>query len=237
MKSIKFSLSLDDHSPHPRAGFNFESVEWCNKLIKQFPNLKINLFVPAAYCRLGEKPCFLSNYTDWVKKVNDLPKNNYSINFHGLYHRRVDGKHQNSNNDEFMHLNESDANTIINAMIKEFDLVGLKYRKVFRPPGWRISTSATKVLTNRGFVIAGNDIYYKLHKDSVSNLKWVSYNWDLVEECKIKKGNVIAYGHTSDWTNNYMNKKRYNLIKELLESKEFEFVFIENLVGEKNVKI
>jgi hypothetical protein len=55
----------------------------------------------------------------------------------------------------------------------------------------------------------------------------VSYNWDLTGPCSVK-GDVIAYGHTSDWTNNYMDKERFNLINELLGKEKFRFKFIES---------
>ena len=60
-------------------------------------------------------------------------------------------------------------------------------------------------------------------------MKWVSYNWDMTKECKVT-GDVIAYGHTSNWTNNYINEDRFNLIIDLLESDKFEFKFIEELL-------
>lgn len=225
----KFNLSLDDFAPYKRSGLYFESIEWCDKLIEKYPEIKINLFVTAAFCRLGEQPCYLTKNPEWVKKVNNLPKSNYSINFHGLYHRRTDGKHPNSNNDEFMYLRGEQANVVIDTMIKEFDKAGLKHKNVFRPPGWKISTSATKALTDRGFIIAGNQSYYDLHKDRVPGLRWVSYNWDLTKLCDLS-GDIYAFGHTSSWTNNYMDETRFKLIDDVLSKELFEFAFIEELL-------
>jgi hypothetical protein len=153
----KFNLSLDDFSPHPRAGLNFESIKWCNELIKLYPGIRINLFVPAAYCRLGEDPCYLSENLDWVERVKALPKANYRINLHGLFHRRTDGKNPDSNNDEFQHLKGDWADMYIDTMMTEFANVGLEYRKTFRPPGWKISKSCVRILTNKRFMIAGDD--------------------------------------------------------------------------------
>lgn len=224
----RFNLSLDDTSPHAKCDLFGGPIKWCDKLIEKYPNIKINLFVSSAFCRLGEKPCYLSQHPEWVKKVNDLP-GNYEINMHGLYHRRVDGKHENSNNDEFQYLWGVWAETITQAMIDEFDKAGLKYKKVFRPPGWRISIGAARVLTDKGFVIAGNDIYYQMLKDKVPKMKYVSYNWDITHECNISE-NIISCAHTSNWTNNYMNETRYNLIENILIKEEYEFVFIEDFI-------
>jgi len=223
----KFNLSLDDFSPHPKAGLGFESIKWCKELIKDYPDIKINLFVPAAYCRLNERPQFLCSHPNWVSDVNRLPVRNFRINMHGLFHRRVDNKHPDSNNDEFQFLRGTWVNTVIDRMMKEFDESGLKYQKTFRPPGWKISLSSARELTERGFIIAGNDAYYDLLKDRIDCLEWVSYNWDMTGPCDVD-GDVIAYGHTSNWTNNYMNEERYNLVRELLKSDNFDFRFIED---------
>lgn len=241
----KFNLSLDDMSPHPRAGGGFESIEWCDKLIEKYPDLKINLFVPAAYCRLGEVPYALTDHKDWLKKLKALP-DNYVINMHGMYHRRVSKKYGNSNNDEWQFLTDKNAPTLACQMNTEFSLAELsgyrypidgsgkvqvcnRFRYTFRPPGWKISKAAVKALEEYSNItcFAGSKEYYEKVKD-VLNVKWVSYNWDLTGPCATK-GDVVAYGHTSDWTNNYMNKERFHLIDDLLKTEKFDFRFIEEM--------
>jgi len=207
----KFNLSLDDFSPHPRAGLDFESIKWCDRLIEIYPSIKINLFVPSAYCRLGEQPYYLSLNKEWVERVKALPVN-YRINFHGHNHRRVDGKNPNSNNDEFQYLNENGAELLLGKIEAEFKKANLSYHKTFRPPGWKISKAAIKVMTSKGYRIAGRQ----------------EVNWDLLTEPP-KEGNVIAYGHTSNWTTNFLNEERYNTIMNFLKDKQFEFVFIEDM--------
>jgi uncharacterized protein DUF2334 len=222
---MKFNLSLDDMSPYPKAGLNFESIKWCDKIIETYPNFKINLFVPAAYCRLGEQPCYLSSKREWVDKLKALP-NNYRINFHGLHHRRTDKKHPDSNNDEFQYLNEKQAELIIQAMIHEFEVVGLEHTMTFRPPGWKISKEACKKLAEWGFdCLAGAKEWEATRGDT--KIKWVNYNWDLLTAPP--DGDVVAYGHTSSWTTNYMNEDRYNTIMNFLKDKEFDFRFIEEM--------
>jgi len=234
----KFNLSLDDFSPHPRAGLNFESIVWCNKLIEKYPDIKINLFVPAAYCRLGEKPYKLSEHPEWVEKVQSSVgySNNYYLCYHGYYHRRFagdfnfHGKHPKSNNDEWQYLTRDEANTLIDLMEEEFS-GRLSRCKCFRPPGWKISKGALQALVNRWYTIAGNKECLEKYKGEVVGLekRWAaSYNWDLTGPCNVF-GDVVAYGHTSDWTNNYMNEERYNLVVDLLNSEEFDFRFIEEM--------
>jgi len=226
---MQFNLSLDDFSPHPRAGLNFESIEWCDKLIELYPDIKIDLFVPAAYCRLGEDPCHLSKNKEWVERVNALPAN-YRVCFHGYYHRRLSTKHGNSNNDEWQFLNEQQAALFASHMINEFEEAGIRCHKTFRPPGWKISVSSAKVLTNAGFVIAGDGNYFNRISGKVSGLKWVQYNWDLVGP-KPKSDCIVAYGHTSDWTNNYMDETRFNMVVECLKGTDkIDFRFIGDLV-------
>ena len=212
-------------SPHPRAGLDFESIKWCDKLIEAYPTIKINLFVPAAYCRLGEEPCYLTANRDWVEKLKALP-NNYRINLHGYKHRRTDGKHPNSNNDEFQYLNLEQAGKTIQAMVHEFEATSLNYTMTFRPPGWKISKDACKKLVEWGFdCIAGAKEWENAKGDA--KIKWISYNWDLLTPPP--DGDVIAYGHTSNWTTNFMNEERYNTIMNFLKDKHFEFVFIEDM--------
>ena len=228
---MKFNLSLDDFSPHSNAGIAFESIKWCNKLIEAYPDIKIDLFIPAAYCRLGEEPCFIKNYPEWVDKVKMLPSN-YRINIHGLYHRRskIDFKWHSghdSNNNEWEHLSYQQAGNLLNIIDTEFSLAGMKYHKVFRPPGWYLGAAAAKLLTDRGFVIAGDKNHYGKLSGQINSLRWVSYNWDLISE--VPAGDIFAFGHTSTWTNNYIDESKFRLILDVLNSRDFVFKFIGEL--------
>ncbi len=229
-----FSLSLDDVCPHPECDIFSGSIDWCDKLIHRWPDIKIDLFVPFAYARLKDKdPFYLHNYVNWLKCINKLP-DNYKINLHGFFHRRskTDYKwHQGieSNNNEWEKLTYAQAELLLNRMEKGFKKSGMKFFKVFRPPGWHIGVEAARLLKNRGYVIAGNKTYYKKIRNMVEGVKYIPYNWDMTTPCKIK-GDVVAFGHTSNWTNNYMDELRYNLIMDLLDSDKFDFKFIEELI-------
>lgn len=221
-----FNLSLDDYSPHEKAGKYHESIYWCNKLIEKHPNIKIDLFVPAAYRRLGEKAHYLRNNLDWVEQVKQLPTKNYNICLHGFYHSRIDGKNPQSNNNELELLTYNETKTILDVIDEEFIAVGLKYKKIIRPPGFHIGEEAVKVFTDSGFIVAGDTKYYEKRKH-IKNIKWISYNWDLTLPPPIN--DIIAYGHTSNWTQNYFNEDKYNLVLKLLSQREFEFKFIDEI--------
>lgn len=219
-----FNLSLDDMSPHKNAGLNFESIGFCKDIISVFPDFKVDLFVPAAYCRLGEQPLFLSDNLEWVEKVKALPSN-FRICLHGYYHRRLSKKHGNSNNDEWQFLDEKTAKMYFDHMIKEFKSVGLKHANVFRPPGWKISASSAKVLSDAGFVIAGNKDYEKKISPVVKTARWANYNWDLVGS-NVPLGDIYAYGHTSNWTDNFFNEEQRDKLLKIFKNKKYDFVFI-----------
>ena len=217
-------ITLDDYSPRP--GTN--DLSWCNKLIEKYPDIKFNLFTPVAFCRLGENPYYISNHPEWIGAVKNLPESNYRINFHGVFHRRTGSKHPESNNDEFQFLNTNETKGKIYKMKTEFKKSGIKVCKTFRPPAWKISASAARVLTDDGFVIAGDNKYYQKLKDSVSGMKWVSWNWDMIGPPP-NDNDVVIFSHSSSWTNNYFDKKVYSKILELLDDNKFEFKFIEEL--------
>jgi len=228
MSLQKFNLSLDDFSPHEKSGLYFESINWCDKLIEKYPNIKINLFVPASYCRLGEKPCNLSDNPEWVDKVRSLPEKNYRINLHGLFHRRskkdfVWHRGIESNNNEWENLTYAQAANMLSDIDIEFKKSGLAYEKTIRPPGWHIGIEASRLLTDSGFVIAGSKEYLKKMKN-INGIRWVSYNYDLLGE--VPTGNIIAYGHTNSLTNNYFDKSKYDLLCGIL-SNGFRFIFLE----------
>lgn len=228
----RFLLSLDDYSP--KDGTN--DLTWCDKLIERFPEVKIDLFVPAAFARINDRsPFYLSGHLDWVNKVKNLKKN-YKINPHGFFHRRTKrdwAEHRGieSNNNEWENLTYKQAVDILSKMEEEFNKVGLECTKILRPSGWHLSREAAKALKDCGYIIAGNDKYYNLYKD-ISGLKWISYNWDLLGPYPIN-GDIFAYGHVSDWNKNFFSKDKYELVSKVLESANFEFVFLEETRGDK----
>lgn len=223
----RFILTLDDYSPKPKT----DDLFWCDRLIYDFPSIKIDLFVPAACARLGDDPYYLSGYPLWVNKTKKLPKN-YRISVHGLHHRRSKKDFKwhvlpESNNNEWEKLSYRQAEVLLNRTEEEFKKAGIKHSKVFRPSGWHIGLNSIKLLIDRGYKIAGSQQYYNKFRNKIPDLNkyWTSYNWDLIGKCGVKK-DIYAFGHTSTWTTNCMNEERYNIIKDLLDKETFKFSFI-----------
>jgi hypothetical protein len=219
----RFYLSLDDFSPDRRTN----ELKWCKKLVER--GVKMDLFVPAAFCRLGEKPNYLSEHLEWAAGIKELGEN-YRLNLHGFFHRRskVDfGWHQGqeSNNNEWELLNYQQALFLLRRTEDEFKKAGLEFSKVFRAPGWHLSVEAAQLLSDRGYMIAGASKQFEKFK-GIANLKWNAYNWDLLTEPP--QGNIYAYGHNSNWTKNFLDESGYNKIVAILDQQEYEFGFLGN---------
>lgn len=222
-----FNLSLDDFSPHPRT----QDLTYCNHLISFFPDIKIDLFVPAAYGRLGEKTYPILD-KPWLQFVKSLPPN-YKVNLHGFYHRRTKADFSwhsghNSNNNEWELLNELQATYLLDRMEASFRGAKLKHAKVFRPPGWYISQDAARVLRKRGYLVAGDKKHMGKQKKE-DKIGWVLYNYDMTGPWQRVDQDCFAFGHTSDWTNNFMDETRFRYLKSLLEAEKFEFKFLEEM--------
>jgi len=112
----KVNVSIDDVSPHPRSGINV--LKNCETLIKEFPDIKFSLFIPIAYWRTMKpsvsttEPLVLSKYKDFCDILLNLPKENFELCYHGLYHG-IPGK---SDNDELRNLNYQDSLTLFSKM-------------------------------------------------------------------------------------------------------------------------
>jgi len=223
-----FNLSLDDMSPHRDAGLDFESIKWCDRLIGRIPDIKINLFVPTRYSRLDTSPTGITDNREWAGRLADLP-NNYRVCLHGLYHRRARKDFNwhvgpDSNNNEWELITYNQASILLDEIESDFKKCSIGYDKVFRAPGWHIGLQSVKLLTDRGYKIAGNERYYDMFKNKVNGMRWNSYTWDLIGEPN--SGDVYAFGHTSSWTDNYFNEEKYNSVIKLLESDNFRYEFI-----------
>ena len=105
------NISIDDISPHPMS--NEKCLDICFDIIKLFPNIKFTLYIPMGYWRIfddkgfrtkTEGPLYLNNYLDLCKKLKRLPKENFELCYHGVYHND-----EICNNNEFGSLSYNDA--------------------------------------------------------------------------------------------------------------------------------
>jgi predicted deacetylase len=229
---MKVNVSIDDVSPH-----QFSSVrvlENCEQLIEEFPDIKISLFIPTAYWRTIKSgtttkvPLKLSNFPEFCEEISELDPKNYEVGFHGYYHG-IPGR---SDNDEFQHLTYDETNGKIDLMMEEVTKSGLNtvFKKMFRPPAWRMNPDAFKCLSDRGFdLFALTDIEYavetyagahKQYAHTMSNQFPPFRPLEVVEKCG------IVY-HACEWDKNFLNsEKTEELISFINLSGEREFVFL-----------
>ena len=107
----KVNISIDDVSPHPKSSIIV--INQCERIIKDFPNVKFTLFIPLAYWRtiplppesVSSKPFRVDAFPDFCKFIKDLPSKNFEIAYHGLFHG-IPGQ---SNNDEFKTISLEEA--------------------------------------------------------------------------------------------------------------------------------
>ena len=233
---MKVNISIDDVTPHPFSSTNV--LEKCEELLETFPEIKFSLFVPVAYWRtmksgtVTNKPMLISEYPEFCETLMDLPEENYEIGYHGYYH----GIPSKSDNDEFQYLNYDDALSKIDLMFEEVEKAGLskKFKKIFRPPAWRLSPDSFKALSDRGFeLFALTDLPYtrEVYAGEENNHKCTFSNqFPPFKELKVEEKVGVVY-HACEWDRNFLSSEKVGELIEFLQSaKEKVFVFQEELL-------
>ncbi|HBY70283.1 MAG TPA: hypothetical protein DEG69_22515 [Flavobacteriaceae bacterium] len=229
----KVNISIDDVSPHSES--SVKVLEQCHDLIKEFPEIKFTLFVPIAYWRtMGptatKTPLRIDEHPEFCEALKALPPKNFELAYHGLLHG-IPGK---SNNDEFQYINHTNAMQTFGMMVGIVKAAGLqdKFKKIFRPPAWRMSPSAITAAKDFGFEILAlspkqyaKDIYegYDEKFDKV-----VYYNVNPpFEPLELFEKTEMVY-HACEWDKNYLSKSLKDelseFIKENKSSIEFKFI-------------
>jgi len=224
-------------------------------LLDEFPKLKITLFVvpnwidkpndPFLFKHIKKllglrytnqwygEPFRLDKHEDWCEWLNSfVEKGKIEICVHGLYHHRDSDPHS----AEFKDLSYEECKRRILLAEKIFKNAGLKYSKIFRPPGWGISEGLFKALKDLKYSISLDPIacgisINKLPRYSVSiykNLINIPQNWD-IKKGKIEEAIKIlekykflsAKGHIQDRygrdvVGNGLTKESYKNIRNLL---------------------
>jgi hypothetical protein len=232
---MKINISIDDVTIHPKSSVNV--LNRCAELIEKYPQIKFSLFVPLAYWRTqkpGTKtdlPLNISSLPDFCKFLRNLPEKNFEIGYHGYYHG-IPGK---SDNDEFQYLNYQEANDKVDLMFEEVARAGLedKFKKIFRPPAWRLSPEAFRALNDRGFEIFAltdlphvREVYAgeeESHQCTFSNL------FPPFKPLKVEEKCGIVY-HACEWDKNYLSIEMRQDLEDFLSSNEHEFVFLEEML-------
>jgi hypothetical protein len=237
----KINISIDDVSPHPKS--SIKVVEECKRIINIFPDIKFSLFIPMAYWRTmpssGMKtstpyPLTIYKYEKFCKYLKRLPKENFELCYHGLYH----GIPYKSNNDEFESLSYNEAVKKYNSMfdiVRKSDLES-DFKKIFRPPAWRMSPGSIKAAQDAGIEILAlsPDEYakktYQHADESFKSVVYYNVNPPF-KELKLFDKTEIVY-HACEWDRNHLSTKRADeLIKFLQEQdREIEFTFMEGVI-------
>lgn len=234
---MNVNISIDDVSPHPRS--SIKVLDRCFELIEKFPNIKFTLFVPIAYWRTvrpeiaTQSPLVLSAFPDFCKTIKELPKKNFEICYHGLFHG-IPGK---SDNDEFQHLTEEQAREKFSTMFNIVETVGLKevFKPIFRPPAWRMSPQAIKVAAEVGIrtlALSPKDYAKQTYCGAENNFPQVVYFncAPPFEPLTVHPNNEIVY-HACEWDKNYLSTTlKHDLEKWLQDQTNIEFKFIEELL-------
>ena len=232
----KINISIDDVSPHPDS--SIKVLEKCHDLIKIFPEIKFTLFIPIAYWRtIGDTatqvPLRIDEHPEFCEALRNLSPNNFELAYHGLLH----GIPNKSNNDEFQHINHTNAMQAFGMMVGIVKAAGLqdKFKKIFRPPAWRMSPSAITAAKDFGFEILAlspkkyaKDIYegYDEKFDKV-----VYYNVNPpFEPLELFEKTEIVY-HACEWDKNYFSDSLRDELSKFIRENEssIEFKFIGDL--------
>jgi hypothetical protein len=211
-------------------------LERCEELIDKFPDIKISLFVPTAYWRTvksgttTQKPLKLSDFDDFCEELKDLDPDNYEVGFHGYYHG-IPGE---SDNDEFQKISYQEANDKVDLMFAEVAASGLEnvFKKMFRPPAWRMNPDAFRCLSDRGFdIFALTDLEYAVETYADAHMQYkhtMSCQFPPFRPLKKEKKCGIVY-HACEWDKNFLSsEKTEELISFISALEEREFAFLED---------
>ena len=238
MQSL-INISIDDISPHPRSSTRV--LDRCFEMINVFPEIKFSLFVPVAYWRTRKpgtatrQPIFINDqiHVQFCEELRSLPDKNFEICYHG-YHHGIPGI---SDNDEFKNLSYKEAFDLFQKMFKTVSSAGLekKFKKIFRPPAWRMSPDSIIAAKDCGVeILALSEWPYAI--DSYGGQDKVFGNV-VYEKCcpphkdlKLYEKTEIVY-HACEWDKNYLSKELSKELELFLKScDDFSFCFLEEMI-------
>jgi predicted deacetylase len=233
---MKVNISIDDVSPHPNS--SIKVLDRCKEIIEVFPKSKFSLFVPIAYWRTVKPEIAtkfalrLDLFPDFCESLKSLSADNFEICYHGFYHG-IPGK---SDNDEFQHLNESEAYEKFNSMFEIVDKAGLKeiFKPVFRPPAWRMSPSSIKVAEKIGIktlALSPKSYAKQTYAGAENNFPHVVYyNCNPPFDGLAAHSEVEIVYHACEWDKNHLNQNlTQQLIFWLQNQEKLNFEFMENM--------
>lgn len=243
---VTFNLSLDD--VHPEKGFGLLKwdgpFQYCKKLIDEYPDIIITLFVTPNWIDLPNvgffkrqvfkilnknytrtwqgEPFRLDKHKEWCDWINSIK--NFEVCVHGYNHHL----NKNPHSAEFKDLDYKTALEKIKKSEELFKESGLKYVKGFRPPGWGVSQGMFKALKKMNYLFCASETQGSSVKTR-EGILIIPQNWDIskddIEKGKLiaKEGLLMAKGHIQssyygEDSGNGLTKESYVNIKKLLNS-------------------
>jgi len=161
---MKINISIDDISPHPATNTN--CLQYCHKLIEDFPDIKFTLFIPTSYTRFADGDTDVTQYNllkhpNFVKEIRALNEINFEIGLHGSEHGR---ENPISNNDEFANSSYEEAYDIVGDALDTMYYSGLlndnKFSHILRPSAYRMSAEAIRAARDMRIKALGLHSYY-----------------------------------------------------------------------------
>ena len=237
-EKIKVNVSIDDVTPHPKS--SVKVLEQCFKIIETFPDIKFTLFIPTGYWRTTRRdiatpePLLIYRFPKFCEIISSLPQKNFEVGFHGHYHG-IPGR---SDNDELAHLGYSEAIQVLSMMVSEVNAAGLKdvFKKIIRPPAWRMSPDAIKAARDTGFhilALSPDDYCLKVYGGEENKKNDVVYYNAAppIKELKLFEKSEIVY-HACEWDRNYFSENARKSLEEVLAKnlEKIEFCFIDGLL-------
>tara|TARA_Y100001937_G_C7095460_1_gene319862 strand:+ start:243 stop:908 length:666 start_codon:yes stop_codon:yes gene_type:complete len=166
---MRVQIGIDDLSPRPTQSFEL----WHNVEKLLDADLKVDLFVTFAMIRDGDGPYSIQDFPDFINRLRDISNHkNITLNVHGFFHSAS----SRNNNDEFLYVPKPELDkrlTSIGNTIKNLDL---NFKKVFRPPAWKISQDGVNLLIDHGYT----------HLSLMSGSSYLNKWYDKLDLSKIK---------------------------------------------------
>lgn len=212
----RVQIGIDDLSPRPTQSFElWDNVE---RLIEK--GFKIDAFVTFAMIRDSNGPYSILNSPTFMKRleaISCIPE--VALNVHGYHHGW-----ENSNNDEFFLGDKASLEERLSKIDNMIRVSGLDFKKVFRPPAFRICQNAIDLLIKYKYthlsLVDGvtSGAYYR---DLYSNLNFgslkVHYSNCAPPTDNLVEGDLAITYHFSTWLANALSDKN---TQELLDNVE-----------------
>lgn len=221
---MRIQIGIDDLCPRPEQGFEL----WHNVDVLLALGLKVDLFVTFAMIRDNDGPYTLTDYVKFVDQLHEVSERpGVALNVHGYNHSC-----HNSNNDEFLSSDYKALDAKLTSIDKIIDDTGLDFKKVFRPPAFKISPEGVDALKDHGYTHLSlykghktghlyDSFYDKLNLDGIK----VHYSNCAPPTDELVSGDLAATYHFSTWLANALSDENTNDLLSKLEDAEPYHIF------------